>query len=357
MNDNLRFQLEEFKDMRHNAFIAALELKNAGKNIAGVYGVNVPRELLWAMDVIPINIFGIDGSNIKAAEKVFDENLCSVIKASYGYVITDRCPFSHFADIVVGTDYCPDKETMMHMLEDIKTVYIIKEKKNENYLALEYQKFVYFLQKKFNTVLERDKLLYAVNKTNEISKLINEITNIYMIHPDVLSASDLISIVYGSQFIFNLDERFNKLYNFKENLNEYAGKKEPLNVSKVLITGAPMAPLNEEIFAPMIMKNAIAAFSLCEGENYRITDCGKDIYYALAKKYLFENLSEHMKRIIEKYNITVLVEASARGCCVHNECFEASGLPCLKITVDYDKTKEENIIKLKEFISERCNID
>ncbi|WMJ76173.1 MULTISPECIES: 2-hydroxyacyl-CoA dehydratase family protein [unclassified Sedimentibacter] len=358
MSDNLRFQLEEFKDMRHNAFIAALELKNAGKNIAGIYGVNVPRELLWAMDIIPINIFGIDGSNIKAAEKVLDKNLCSVIKSSYGYVITDKCPFSHFADIVVGTNYCPDKESMLHMLEDIKPVYIIKEKKDVGDLALEYKKFGNYLQQKFNTAINKDKFLYVINKTNEISKLIIEITNIYMTHPNILSAGDLISIVYGSQFIFNLDERLNKLYNLKKSLIEFAVEQETVNASKVLITGAPMAPLNEEIFEPMrALKNAIVVFSQCEGENYCIADYDKNIYYTLAKKYLFENSLEYTKKIIEKYNIAVLVEAAARGCYVHNECCEASGLPCLKITVDYDKTEEDNIIRLKEFISDHNNID
>ncbi|HAQ40709.1 MAG TPA: hypothetical protein DCM73_07670 [Clostridiales bacterium] len=69
MDIKLQCQLGEFKDMRHNAFIKALELKSEGKHIAGIYGVNIPREILWAMDIVPINIFGIDGSNIEAPEK------------------------------------------------------------------------------------------------------------------------------------------------------------------------------------------------------------------------------------------------------------------------------------------------
>lgn len=158
MNNKLQCQLEEFKNMRHNAFVRALELKSEGKHMAGIYGVNVPREILWALDIIPINIFGIDGSNIKAAEEFMDKKSCSILKASYGYVIMDKCPFSHFADIVIGTDYCRDKERMLHKLENIKKVYIKKEHENVHDLILEYNNFVYFLQQEFNVSLDEDEL-------------------------------------------------------------------------------------------------------------------------------------------------------------------------------------------------------
>ncbi len=354
MNDKLRSQLEEFNDMRHNAFIAALELKNQGKNIAGIYGVNVPREILWAMDIVPVNIYGIDGSNIKPAEEVIDNNLCSLIKASYGYIITDRCPFSHFADIVVGTDYCPHKKFMIHKLEGIKQVYIIKENTNEHVLVSEYEKFVKFLQKKFDTILDKDKLSDIVNKTNAVSVIINEITDIYLHHTDVISAVDLINIVYGSQFVFDLDERFNKLNSLKKSLEEAIVGSKNMSTSNVLITGAPMVPLRDELSEELhAVRNSVIAISDCEGENYRIIDNCGDIYHVLAKKYLTVNIKEDVSRIISKYNICALVRASMRGCSfMKKDCSEFSELPCLKVTVDYNGNEKENISKLREFIEQ-----
>lgn len=352
MNNKLQFQLEEFNDMRHNAFIKALELKNKGKNIAGIYGVNVPKEILWAMDIVPINIFGIDGSNIKSAEEVMDNNLCSLIKASYGYVITDRCPFSHFADVVIGTNYCPHKESMIHRLEGLKQVYIIKENKNANELASEYKKFAEFLQQKFNVILDEDKLLDIVNKTNAVSKIINEIKDIYFHYTGVISAMDLINIVYGSQFVFDLDERFNKLHNLKKSLEDVIVESRNINISKILITGAPMVPLKDELLEEQqSIKNSILTVSYCEGENHRIIGDGDDIYYAIAKKYLTVNIKEDMSRIISKYNISALVNANMRGCGFMKEDYsEFLEIPCLNITIDYNDNEKENIAKLWEFM-------
>lgn len=354
MNNKLSSQLKEFNDMRHNAFIAALELKSNGKKIAGIYGVNVPREILWAMDIVPINIFGIDGSNIKSAEEVIDNNLCSLIKASYGYVITDRCPFSHFADVFIGTDYCPNKESMIRKLGELKQVYIIKENKNVNELASEFKKFVKYLQQKFNIILEEDKLLDIVNKSNSISKIINEITDIYLHHTDVMSAVDLINIVYGSQFVFDLDDRYNKLYNLKKYLEEVIVESKNINTSSILITGATMAPLKDELLAYLHpIKSAIITESSCEGENYGVIDVEGDIYYNLAKKYLLVNRKEYINRIISKYNVSSLVKANMKGCILLNEISGFYGHSCLDTTVDYNNNEKENVVKIQKFISKR----
>ncbi len=315
MDIKLQCQLEEFKDMRHNAFIKALELKSEGKHIAGIYGVNIPREILWAMDIVPINIFGIDGSNIEAAEKYMDKESCSLLKASYGYVITDRCPFSHFADIIVGTDYCSDKERMIYKLENIKKTYIIKEHKNEHDLMIEYENFIYFLQQEFSVRLDEDKLVSVVEKINAVSKLIREITDIYMHHPDMMGCDDLRYIIYGSQFIFDLDERLDKLCQLRDTLDSELPESAPVSKGSVLITGAPLAVLNDEITEPLSSVNkAVIALSCCEGENYNIVNEGRNLYSGLARKYLAESCHENLDSIISEYKIETIINADIKGC-------------------------------------------
>lgn len=315
MDNELHNQLEEFKEMRHNAFVKTLELKSEGKNIVGIYGVNVPREILWALDIVPINIFGIDGSNIKAAEEFIDKKSCSLIKASYGYVITDRCPFSHFSDIILGTDYCRDKECMLYKLENIKKIYIIKEQKNAYELASEYKNFTNFLQQEFKTKLDENKLASAIKKINAVSRMLQEITDTYMRYPNIMRCDDLTSIIYGSQFIFDLDERLNKLYQLKETLEKILTEPvAPLNAGGILITGAPFTGLNDEIIKPLSSLNkAILTSSYCEGENYKIIDETKDLYCGLAYKYLAESRQDNLNRVISKYNIETVINVTIKG--------------------------------------------
>lgn len=141
---NLNDQLEEYIDNRRNAFVSALTINSAGRYIAGVYGTDIPEEILWASDIVPINIYSMDGSNIKAAEELIEQERCSLIKASYGYAVTDKCPFTHFADIIVGSDMCPDKASMITKLGNLKEYYILSQHNNVEALASEYRRFASF---------------------------------------------------------------------------------------------------------------------------------------------------------------------------------------------------------------------
>lgn len=354
MNDSLQNQLEEFENMRHEAFVTAFELKSEAKKIAGIYGVNIPREILWALDIIPVNIFGIDGSNVETAEKFIDEKNCSLIKASYGYIVADRCPFSHFTDIIIGTNYCINKERMINKLENIKTTYIIKEHENATDLVTEYKNFIDYLQQKFNLdKFDEDKFLKIIKKTNNVSKLVQDITDIYMTHPDIMRCNDLINIIYGSQFILDLDDRLDRLQKLKETLDMSLPEPAvPFSSGSILITGVPMAGFNEEIIKPLSSLNkAILTSSCCEGENYKIVDETKDLFLGLAQKYIAVSSQENLNHIITKYNIKAVVNLNIEGCKLHEEVYKNIGVPYLTITVDYNCDYEEVKEKVASFIT------
>lgn len=357
MDNDLLNILEEFENLRHEAFIKAYELKSEGKNIAGIYGENVPREILWALDIVPINIFGIDGSNIEAAEKFIDKEICSLLKASYGYVVTDRCPFSHFADIIIGTNYCLDKVCVINKLENIKQVYIINEHKNTADLASEYKNFIYFLQKKFNiNKFDEDKLVKIVNKINNINKMIQEITDIYMAHLHIMGADDLLNIIYGSQFIFDLDQRICKLQKLKGILNRTLSESSiPFNsTGSILITGVPLAGFNKEIIKPLSSLNkAIITSSCCEGENYKVVDDFENLYFSLAQKYMPISREENLNCIIYKYNVEAIVNLITKGCKLQSEDYNDLGIPYINLNVDYNCDYEEIVAKIKDFIDKK----
>lgn len=358
MNIRLRNQLEEFEEMRHNAFITALELKSSGKHIAGIYGVNVPREILWALDIVPINIFGIDGSNIEAAEGYMDKQGCSLVKASYGYIVTDRCPFSHFADIIIGTGYCHEKKRMIQRLDGLKQVYILNENTSENSTISEYKDLVYFLQQRFNVMLCEDRLKDIVKKNNTVVRLIQEITDIYIEHPYIMGSDDLISIVYGSQFIFDLDERINKLYQLKEILMRLLAESSVnFSARRILITGAPVAGFKDEVVKQLSSPDmAILSQSYCEGENCNTINEECDLYLGLAQKYLAEGRTSHLDRIIKKYNIEVIVHMTFKRCCLMDREYENTNIPCLHITADYNDDYENIVMRIKEFLKEQVLI-
>jgi len=53
---------------------------------------------------------------IAEAERDLPRNLCLLTKSSYGYAITNKCPYMYFADLVVGETTCDGKKKM-HVMQ------------------------------------------------------------------------------------------------------------------------------------------------------------------------------------------------------------------------------------------------
>lgn len=351
MINNFEEQLEEYRDARRNAFVTALSINSAGRHIAGVFGVNIPREILWALDIVPINIYSIDDSNIKAAEEIMGMESCSLIKASYGYSITGKCPFTHFSDIIVGNNMCSNKSFMIEKLANFKKTYIISNHSSVDSLVLEYYNFVYYLEQVFDFKICENKLTYAIKKTNEINKKMKEILNLCILNPNVIDCEDLYSIIYGSQFILDLDERYDKLAAITkslESINFKLPSADNNKQKKILISGVPQAGLKEKILKPLSeIKNVSVSFapSLCEGESYKLVDETRNPYKALAEKYLCLQTSQGVGDLAVELKADAIINASLVGCHSLSENFTYLLKPYLDITTDYSDNDSEDISK------------
>ena len=62
---------------------------------------------------------------VELAETVLPKNVCPLIKSSYGYAISDRCPYFHFADLIVGETTCDGKKKMYELMSEFKEVYVM----------------------------------------------------------------------------------------------------------------------------------------------------------------------------------------------------------------------------------------
>lgn len=337
--------LDEFEEARRNAYVDAIYLKSQGRRVAGIFGRNIPREILWALDITPVNVYSIDDSNIAASHEAIDANSCSLIKASYGYTVTERCPLIYSADIIIGNDMCPHKTSMLSKLSTLKDTYIIKNCNNAPDLESEYRKFVKFMENKFSVRLDEDRLTDAIKKLNFISNITTDIVCIYMAMKCPINVCDLHNIVYGSQFILDLDERYAKLsemYNILKEASDSDMSNKNKDSETILITGAPLAGLTEEILKPLSQKdNVFAVFtpSLCEGENTSITELNINPYIALANKYV-----SNCDPLVENYkNISQIIDIRLLGCDILPE--PNHNLPGSSLTVNYG----ENIDEFKVF--------
>ena len=93
-------------------------------------------------------------------------------KASYGFAVTDKCPFFYFSDVVVEETTCDGKKKMYELMKEFKNVYIMELPNTQNESALELWKkeiirFKEYLEETFNTTITEEQVRHAVHVANQ----------------------------------------------------------------------------------------------------------------------------------------------------------------------------------------------
>ncbi len=126
---------ESYSDARKAGFIKMKELKENGGKIVGTYCTFVPTELIIAAGAAPVSLCATSEEPISAAEMHLPRNLCPLIKASYGFALTDTCPYFYFSDFIVGETTCDGKRKMFELMNDIKDTYVMQLPHKRNSVA------------------------------------------------------------------------------------------------------------------------------------------------------------------------------------------------------------------------------
>lgn len=69
-----------------------------------------------------VGLCSTSDETISEVEKVLLSNLCPLIKSSYGFAITDKCPYMYFSDLIVGETTCDGKVKMYELLAQLRLV-------------------------------------------------------------------------------------------------------------------------------------------------------------------------------------------------------------------------------------------
>ena len=116
---------EEFNDQRKASFIKVKNYKQAGGKLIGFLCSYTPLEVMDAAGAASVALCGMSDETIPAAETVLPANLCPLIKSTYGFALTDNCPFTYFSDMIVGETTCDGKKKMYELLNEIKKTYVL----------------------------------------------------------------------------------------------------------------------------------------------------------------------------------------------------------------------------------------
>lgn len=361
-----------YGEARKVGFLRMKELKESGARVVGMFCSFVPTELIYAAGAIPVGLCAFTDEPIPAAEADLPRNLCPLIKASYGFALTDTCPYFYFSDFVVGETTCDGKKKMFELLGEIKDTYVMQlpHRRDEAALAFWRGQILDFQRKLESfygiSITERD-IREAIRRKNRERSVMRRYLELGKLDPAPISGYEMGTCIDAGNFSFDLEERCAEIERRTEEVTALWESREDKGVSdrpRLLVTGCPNAGVREKIIRAVEELGAdVVAFDTCNGIREKVEPVDEDaadVYDALARKYLNINCSvmspnesrrEYLGRMIDEYHVDGVIEIVLQSC--HTYDVEAhfirrfvtgeKGVPYLNIETDYSQTDRGQI--------------
>ena len=353
---------EEFSEQRRNSFMPLFEMKEQNIPFVGTFCTYTPTEIIMAAGAIPVGLCSFSDETIPDAEQDLPRNLCPLVKSSYGFAKTQKCPYFYFSDLIVGETTCDGKKKMYEMLGEFKDVHCMelpnrqsimgRKLWREEIIALKEK-----LEQKFGVEITEEKVREQVNLMNRNRLALRHFYELMKLDPPPLAGLNLYSVLYGSSFKFNREKAIQEVTALTERIKkEYEEGSRPIpKRPRIMVTGCPIGG-NAMKVVKAIEENGgnVVCYENCGGAksvDELINENTDDIYQAIADRYLNigcsvmtpdSNRLDLMGRLLEEYKIDAVVEVVLQACHTYNvetytikKFVNDRNIPYMAIETDY----------------------
>ena len=354
---------EGYQEARKAGFMKVKDFKDNGGKLVGYLCTYAPLEIVDAAGASAVGLCGTSDEVIPAAEQVLPANLCPLIKSTYGFAFTDKCPYTYFSDVIIGETTCDGKKKMYELLQDIKDMYVLRlpHDRSRSWALDAWKQEIIglkeYLEKRFDIAITEEQIREATRNRNRLRQAICNLYELQLKGTTAFTSVELLSAMAAGSF--NLD-----VNNFRDTLEsmvaENKGKCNEENDKKkrILLTGCPANGVINKV-AKSIDENGgvIVCSDSCTGERtnrMQIDPDAPDIYQTLAEKYIDINCSimtpnngrmENTIEMCKKYDVDGVIDLVLNCCHTFNvesalmqKAVEQSGLPYLKLETDYSQS-------------------
>lgn len=355
---------EKFGEARRNSFVAVKDIKDKGIPVIGVYCTYFPTEIALAAGAASVGLCSTSGETIAEAEKDLPANLCPLIKSSYGFAKTDKCPFFYFSDLVVGETTCDGKKKMYEYMGQFKDVFVLDLPNSQTAAGLQLYKsellrLKAYIEEKFGVEITDEKLLEAIKLENEIRLAKKNLASVMKHDPAPVYGGELFKIFYGSGFKFDRTAIADEVNSVAAKIEaEYAEGKMLEKKPRIIITGCPIGGITEKVIRAVEDNGGVVVgFENCSGakqyENL-VDENADDIWEALTERYLNigcsvmmnnKNRFELLGSMIDEYKADGVLEMTLQACHTYNVehkaierfCKEEKNTPYFAVETDYSE--------------------
>ena len=367
MYNNIDQIFDEMREAVHNGPVAVKELKEAGRPVIGTYCTFTPWELVNAAGGISVSLCSTSDKPIAAAEKHLPRNLCPLIKSSYGFALTDTCPYFHFCDMVVGETTCDGKKKMYELIGRLRPTHVMQlPQRREHPMSLELWKgeitaLKEALEELCGTEITDEKLAESIALRNTMHAAAMRFYDLSKLPDAVITGKEIMLVSDYLKFTFDYEKSVAKVNELVDKILENyidGQRRQDIAAHRILITGCPMGKSLEKIVD--ILESPECASLVVGFENCGNLKCShykvrEDIapLDALAEKYLSipcsvmspnEGREELLRHYAERYRADGVVDVILQACHTYNvesysirQFLSSEGIPYIAVETDYSQ--------------------
>ncbi|WP_421351840.1 double-cubane-cluster-containing anaerobic reductase [Aeromonas veronii] len=369
---------DSFSDARRQGFLAVMALKERQIPLVGTYCTFMPQEMAMAAGAVVVSLCSTSDETIEEAEKDLPRNLCPLIKSSYGFGKTDKCPYFYFSDLVVGETTCDGKKKMYEYMAEFKPVHVMQlpnradDEASHTLWRSEIVRFKELLEQQFGNPISEQALRDAIVLKNRERRALADFYRLGQLNPPALSGTDILKVVYGATFRFDKEQLISELQEMTRRIKaEYAEGKRLDARPRILITGCPIGGAADKVVR-LIEEHGgwVVGYENCTGAKATeqcVSEEG-DLFDALTDKYLAIGCScispNHQRmnllsQMVEEYQADGVIDVILQAChtyaveslAIKRHVRERHGIPYMAVETDYSSAgKGQLATRLAAFI-------
>ncbi|MBQ4682479.1 double-cubane-cluster-containing anaerobic reductase [Aeromonas dhakensis] len=369
---------DSFSDARRQGFLAVMALKERQIPLVGTYCTFMPQEVAMAAGAVVVSLCSTSDETIEEAEKDLPRNLCPLIKSSYGFGKTDKCPYFYFSDLVVGETTCDGKKKMYEYMAEFKPVHVMQlpnrvdDEASRTLWRSEIVRFKELLEQQFGQPINEQALRDAIVLKNRERRALADFYRLGQLNPPALSGADILKVVYGATFRFDKEQLISELQEMTRRIKaEYADGKRLDVRPRILITGCPIGGAADKVVR-LIEEHGgwVVGYENCTGAKATeqcVSEEG-DLFDALTDKYLAIGCScispNHQRmtllsQMVEEYQADGVIDVILQAChtyaveslAIKRHVRDRHGIPYMAVETDYSSAdKGQLATRLAAFI-------
>ncbi|PTA94681.1 Benzoyl-CoA reductase/2-hydroxyglutaryl-CoA dehydratase subunit, BcrC/BadD/HgdB [Enterobacter sp. NFR05] len=353
---------EQFSDARQKGFLTVMELKEQGIPLVGTYCTFMPQEIAMAAGAVVVSLCSTNDETIEEAEKDLPRNLCPLIKSSYGFGKTDKCPYFYFSDLVVGETTCDGKKKMYEYMADFKAVHVMQlpnsatDDASRALWKSEILRLQQHIEERFGQPISEAALREAIVLKNRERQATADFYRLGQLNPPALSGTDILKVVYGATFRFDKNALIAELNEMTARVKaEWEQGKRLESRPRILITGCPIGGAAEKVVRAIEENGGwVVGYENCTGAKATERNVAEDgdVYDALTDKYLAIGCScispnterlRLLSQMVEEYQADGVVDVILQAChtyaveslAIKRHVRQQHNIPYMAIETDY----------------------